>query len=135
MDISASSISSAYTSSAYTTASEDNTTLSMNDFFELMVAQLQNQSMLDPVDSSEFIGQMAQFSTLSQMSELTSVCQMTYAVSLLGKKVTVSSTESSGVTKAVTGVVDNVSYQSGTPSIEIDGISYDLSALLEVEGN
>ncbi len=135
MSISTNSLSSAYSSSGYAATTENNTNLSMNDFFELLVAELQNQSMLDPVDSSEFIGQMAQFSVLSQMNELSSVCQMSYAISLLGKKASVSSTDTSGSTKTVTGTVENVTYQSGSPCIEIDGTEYSLSDLLKVENN
>ena len=120
-------------SSSTVTTTEDNTTLSMNDFFELLVAELQNQSMLDPVDNSEFIGQMAQFSTLSQMQELSNLSQMAYAVSLLGKNVTVYSTDDSGMTTVASGTVDNVTYQDNIPYVEIDGTSYPASDVLIVQ--
>lgn len=113
------------TSTSGTVESENNSTnLSMTDFFELLVAQLQNQSMLDPVDNSEFIGQMAQFSTLSQMQELSATCQLSYAVSLLGKNVTAYSVYDNGTATSASGTVTNVLLQDNIPYVEIDGSMY-----------
>ena len=40
----------------------------MSDIFmELLVAQLKSQSPLDPVDPNQFIGQLAQFNSLSEL--------------------------------------------------------------------
>ncbi len=41
-------------------------TLNYNDFLQLMVAQLQNQDPLNPTDSSQFMSQIAQFSSVEQ---------------------------------------------------------------------
>jgi hypothetical protein len=47
---------------------------SLNDMFlKLLVAQLQNQSPLNPMDPTAFVGQLAQF---SQLSEVTSIYQL-----------------------------------------------------------
>ena len=51
------------------TASNDaskNSTLNYNDFLNLMVAQLQNQDPLNPTDSTEYMSQIAQFSSVEQ---------------------------------------------------------------------
>jgi flagellar basal-body rod modification protein FlgD len=44
-----------------------------NMFLQLLVAQLQHQDPTSPVDPSQFIGQLAQF---SQLSETTSIYQL-----------------------------------------------------------
>ncbi|HET7522132.1 MAG TPA: flagellar hook assembly protein FlgD [Bacillales bacterium] len=44
--------------------------LGKNDFLQLLVTQLQNQSPLDPMKDKAFISQMATFSTLEQMTNL-----------------------------------------------------------------
>jgi flagellar basal-body rod modification protein FlgD len=44
-----------------------------NMFLKLLVAQLQHQSPLNPMDPTQFVGQLAQF---SQLSELTSIYQL-----------------------------------------------------------
>lgn len=44
--------------------------LGQEDFLKLMVAQLQNQSPLKPQENGEFLGQMAQFSTVSGLQDM-----------------------------------------------------------------
>ncbi|HCS26619.1 MAG TPA: hypothetical protein DIW43_04145 [Spongiibacteraceae bacterium] len=44
--------------------------LNQNDFMELMLAQMKNQDPFEPLDNAEFLGQMAQFSTVSGIGEI-----------------------------------------------------------------
>ena len=77
-------------------AGKGGTNLTISDFFKLMAAQLQNQSMYDTVDNAEFMSQMVQFSTLSQMEELSNAFQSNLAVSMIGKTVNVSMEDARG---------------------------------------
>ena len=57
---------------AATTPSNNNN----NDMFlRLLVAQLKNQSSLDPVDPNQFIGQLAQFNTLNEVIQIRQLMQ------------------------------------------------------------
>ena len=47
-----------------------NTTLNENDFLTLMTAQLENQDPLNPMSSSDFAAELAQFSTASGVQDL-----------------------------------------------------------------
>ena len=68
-----------------------------DEFMKMLVAQLKNQNPLNPMDGTDFAAQLAQFSSLEQLSNLNtelkaqSVNQMTlgYAqsVSMIGKEV------------------------------------------------
>lgn len=49
---------------------EQNKDLGQAEFFNLMVAQLSNQDPLEPLDSSEFLSQVAQFSQLSGIQDM-----------------------------------------------------------------
>jgi len=44
--------------------------LAQNDFLKLMTTQLMNQDPMAPMDNGEFLGQMAQFSTVSGIGDL-----------------------------------------------------------------
>ena len=44
--------------------------LGQQEFFDLMVAQLQNQDPLNPTDSAEFLSQVAQFSTVNGINQM-----------------------------------------------------------------
>ena len=46
--------------------------LGQGDFLKLMVTQLNNQDPLDPQDSGAFLGQIAQFSTVTGIQDLQS---------------------------------------------------------------
>ena len=58
--------------------------LGQEQFFELMMAQLKNQDPMEPMDNGEFLGQMAQFSTVTGiegMQESLESLTQTYATS------------------------------------------------------
>ena len=53
------------------TTEKDNGALGKDAFLKLLIAQLQNQDPTSPMDDKEFIAQMAQFSSLEQMQNMT----------------------------------------------------------------
>lgn len=75
--------------------------LGQEDFLRLMTTQLQNQDPFKPMENGEFLGQMAQFSTVSGIQELQSsfstlasslaANQTLQAASLVGRSVMVPS--------------------------------------------
>jgi flagellar basal-body rod modification protein FlgD len=110
-------------------------TLNQKDFLKLLVAQLAAQDPMNPVSNTDFAAQMAQFSTLqttqtmqTNLAGLESSQAVLQANSLLGRTVQVQST--SGATAS--GVVSAVNLQGGTPSIVVNGQSYNLSSVLSV---
>ena len=61
----AASATQANTSQASSTSSPDN--VSENEFLQLLVAQIQYQDPTNPTDSTAFVTQLAQFSSLEQL--------------------------------------------------------------------
>ena len=53
-----------------TTKPGNKNTLGQKDFLKLMTAQLQNQDPFAPMDNGDFIAQMAQFSTVTGITEI-----------------------------------------------------------------
>jgi flagellar basal-body rod modification protein FlgD len=91
-------------------------TLGKDSFLQLLVTQMQNQNPLDPQDNSEFVAQLAQFSSLETMQNLsTSVdaiggmyqsSQALQASSLVGRNVIVDAGSTNvDTTKSMTGQV------------------------------
>ncbi|WP_024327929.1 flagellar hook assembly protein FlgD [Thioalkalivibrio sp. AKL19] len=73
--------------------------LGQSDFLKLMTTQLENQDPMEPMDNGDFLGQMAQFSTVTGIEELSKSFeklaqslgqnQTLQAASLVGKDVLV----------------------------------------------
>ena len=71
--------------------------LDAEDFFSLLIQKMQNQDPLEPMDDSEFISQITQFTTLEQMRGITSAVELmaaaqasstnAQAVDMIGKSV------------------------------------------------
>lgn len=53
------------------TDKQDNSALGKDAFLQILITQLQNQDPTSPMDDKEFISQMAQFSSLEQMQNMT----------------------------------------------------------------
>lgn len=106
--------------------------LGKDQFLKLLVTQLQNQDPLNPQDDTTFISQLAQFSSLEQMTNMNTTMNNTSAYSLVGKNVIVSSTDSTGRVSEVTGVVDYVEIKNGDAYLSIDGKSYSIDDLVKV---
>lgn len=106
--------------------------LGKDEFLQLLVCQMQNQDPLNPQSDQEFISQLAQFSSLEQMTNLNATMTNNSAYSLVGKEVIVKKTDASGVQTEVRGVVDSVKVQSGKATLSIDGVNYDYDDLMEV---
>ncbi len=124
---SATSAASAYTSSA-TTPQLPQQTINQDDFLKLLVAQLSAQDPMNPVSDTDFAAQMAQFSTLQQTQTMQKDMSGMQAASLLGKNVEVQNAKG----QIDIGAVSAITLQSGTPSVIVNGQSYDLSQILAV---
>jgi len=66
----ASAASSSSESTTPPTATKRNDTIGQTEFLSLLVAQLQNQDPLNPLDSADFSAQLAQFSSLEQLMQI-----------------------------------------------------------------
>lgn len=80
-----------------------------NDFLNLLVTQLKNQDPLKPMEDKEFIVQMAQFSTLEQMQNLTQVAQLQQATGMIGQSIRAEVThQDNGTPELVYGRVTSI---------------------------
>lgn len=96
----------------------DNGSLGKDQFLKLFVAQLQHQDPMNPMNDSEFMAQMASFSTLEQVTNLAMANERSSTIGLIGRTVTY--TDQNNVTH--TGIVEKVTTKDGKPLLTVDGI-------------
>jgi flagellar basal-body rod modification protein FlgD len=102
------------------------TTLGKDDFLKLLVGQLQHQDPMQPSDDQQWIGQMAQFSQLEQVTNTADTTQkivdalnVNGTLSLIGH--TVSYLDPAGASH--TGLVQTVDMAGGKASLTVDGVA------------
>lgn len=120
------------TAAAQTTKPAAKTSLDMDDFLKLMVAQLQNQDMNNTADTSEYTSQMAQFSMVQALTELNEMSKTTYTMSLIGKEITLAENAADGSLHVVAGTVEGVNLYDGDAQVIVNGTSYPVSSIMEV---
>jgi flagellar basal-body rod modification protein FlgD len=97
-----------------------------DEFLKLLITQLQHQDPTAPMDDKEFIAQMAQFSSLEQMTKLnqefakiSGMISRGNALNLLGQEVEILSGNQrfSGLVEAISGTEN--------PQVRVNGRYYD----------
>ena len=102
--------------------------LSSEDFFKLLVAELQQQDPLEPTGTGDMIAQVSQIRSIEQSHQLmTTLQQMTQqqstagATEMLGKFVEAQVLGPDGMPVLISGVVTGVLFSSdGTAVLELD---------------
>ena len=111
-DATNSTTTSATSSTGTSATSSSNTTVNENDFLQLLIAQMQNQDPLNPMDGTQYVAELAQFSSLQELQDLntnmttsinanytlTQSINNTLAGNLIGQQVKVSA---SGITAGI----------------------------------
>ena len=98
---------------------------SQDDFLKLLIAQLQNQDPLEPMDNQEFAAQLATFNSLGQLIEINdklgamntgqgSMNQYN-AASLIGKRITAAG----NLVGVSAGSASNIGYQLGANASKV----------------
>jgi flagellar basal-body rod modification protein FlgD len=116
--------------------------LGKQDFLKLLMAQLQNQDPLKPMEDTAMIAQMAQFSALEATQNLSEVIQQSsnmqtviQAGALIGKYVQADQPDGTTVAGSVSGVTFESTNGLETPTLIVDGKEVDYSAIRKVSGN
>jgi flagellar basal-body rod modification protein FlgD len=137
---SATSATSAAASASTDSASSDKTRqLGKQDFLKLLMAQLQNQDPLKPMDDTQMIAQMAQFSALEATQQLQQTIQQSNNVqtifqagALIGKYIQANESDGTSTTGAVTGVDFTSTNGVVSPTLQVDGKDVDYSNIVKV---
>lgn len=111
-------------------------TLGKDDFLQILITQMSHQDPTSPMKDTESIAQMAQFSSLEQMtnmskdfSKLAVMMNSSEAVSTLGKTVEIVDGEN-----IVSGVVE-ATVRGAEPQIKVNGKLYNMDQINTIYGN
>lgn len=106
---------------------KSNSTLDKEAFLQLLVTQMKYQDPLEPTSNTEYISQLAQFSALEEMQNVSRTMDMQRASGLVGQEVYIKTVDSTtGNTDFVHGLVDFVSFQNGKAYVSVGGKTYPL---------
>nr|WP_182541587.1 flagellar hook capping FlgD N-terminal domain-containing protein [Nocardioides ginsengisegetis] len=104
-------------------------------FLQLLVAQLRYQDPMNPADSSQFLSQSAQFTSLEKMQDVADqtsallAAQVSFGASnLVGKPVTYLDADGG----SVSGTVQSVTYDANGPMLVVDGTQVSLGQIQTV---
>jgi len=120
-------------------------TLDKNAFLQLLVTQVRNQDPLEPSGGTEYVAQLAQFSSLEQMQNLNDnivglavlqqnnalMSQLTSSSALIGQNVEWTDPQTGDVH---TGQVTSVKIEEGIALLQIDGEDVPLGNVTQVLG-
>jgi flagellar basal-body rod modification protein FlgD len=110
--------------------------LNQDDFLKLLIAQMTAQDPLKPISNTDFVAQMAQFTSLEQsrtmstnISQMLSQQQLLQANGLIGRDVSLQVDD----TTFASGTVSAVQIEGGNPKIIVNGVSYDLNQVITIQ--
>ena len=110
--------------------SEKSSSLNKDAFLQLLVTQMKYQDPLEPTDNTEYVSQLATFSELEEMQNMTASSDISRATSLVGQYVTVNITNQvTGQTSVTGGKVDYVVVENNKAYLNINGSNYSIDDL------
>jgi flagellar basal-body rod modification protein FlgD len=116
-----------------------NDDLGKDTFLKLLVAQLKYQDPSNPADSTQFLAQTAQFTTVEKLNDLAKAeqdllgAQLRFSASnLIGRTVSYTEKGDDKGDKTVTGVVTAASFAGATPTLKVGDKDVALSDVKEV---
>lgn len=105
-------------------------TLGKLEFLKILAAELQNQDPINPVSNTEFVAQLAQFSSLEQLQRMTESMEslaIMQAAGLIGKQVTA---QANG--EIIQGVVESILIKDAAPHAIIGGNILAVNTIIKI---
>ena len=107
--------------------------LDKDAFLQLLVAQMKYQDPMEPTDNTEYISQLATFSELEEMQNLSSTMSFQRAGSFIGQEVICKVTNAqTGNTEYAQGIVDYVVYEGNKAYLSINESLYSVDDVYQV---
>jgi flagellar basal-body rod modification protein FlgD len=132
------------TSSSSTTTAAKTDELGKDQFFKMLIAQLKYQDPLNPMDGADFSAQLAQFTSLEQLSNISETLDAQSAnysqlvnleaVGMIGKEVEASYVDPETAQQStVTGTVSSVQFKDNSIYLTVDDKEIAFGDLISVK--
>lgn len=124
---------------SYVSSKKDTNTSSDLDkdaFLQLLVTQMQYQDPLNPGDSTEYMSQLAQYSSLEATMNISDAVDKGNALNLVGEYVIMNTTDSTGKSTMVSGLVEYATVKDGEVLLSINDTYYpaeDLDSVVDYD--
>lgn len=107
--------------------------LDKDAFLQLLVAQMKYQDPLEPTENTEYVSQLATFSSLEEMQNMSAGMTLQRASSLVGETVIIKAIDSAtGGTEYAQGKVDYVVYENNKAFVSIEDQLYSIDDVYQV---
>lgn len=110
--------------------------LDKNAFLQLLVTQMQYQDPLNPGDSTQYMSQLAQYSSLEATMNISTTLEKGNALNLVGEYVIMNTTDSAGNTTQISGLVEYATVKDGETLLSINNQYYpaeDLDSVVDYD--
>lgn len=122
-----------YTSTKKETGGSD---LDKDAFLNLLVTQMRYQDPMNPGDSTEYMSQLAQYSSLEATMNISNTLDKGNALNLVGQYVIMNTTDSAGNMDMVSGLVEYATVKDGEVLLSINDTYYpatDLDSVVDYD--
>ncbi|TVY10652.1 flagellar hook assembly protein FlgD [Paenibacillus cremeus] len=123
------------TNTQSTTSSSSN--LGKDEFLKILITQLKNQDPTQPLQDKEFIAQMAQFTSVEQLTNMNTEMKLMrqslgIASGLIGKNVTWTAVDSTGASTVKSGIVDSIILKAGQQYVKVGSEDIALDSISQI---
>ena len=118
-------------------AKADGNSLGKDDFLKILITQLKHQDPMQPLQDKEFIAQMAQFTSVEQLSNMASEMKMLrqslgMTPGLIGRSVSWETLDATGAPVTKEGIVDALLFKKGVQYASVKGEEISLDKLVKI---
>lgn len=113
------------TSATSANSTNSNNSLDKDAFLQLLVTQMQYQDPLEPTTNTEYMSQLAQFSSVEELQNINQTFTDNRALSLAGQYVILNVPDAAGNINQISGLVDYVTINGGKTYFSINDQYYD----------
>ena len=105
-------------------------------FLNLLVTQMRYQDPMNPSDNTEYMSQLAQYSSLEAQMNISDTLEKGNSLNLVGQYVIMNTTDSNGANAMISGLVEYATVKEGDVYLSIDNKYYpaeDLDSVVDYE--